>query len=121
MWTSVRPAGGGSVRVFCGAAVPAVLPGLLAVVSAPLVGLSWTGIVELGALSVDGVDEASAGGGELNVSTGDVDAVSESVDVATTCARTGLTMAKPTASTTTIALAPTNVMVLVFIQLFICQ
>jgi hypothetical protein len=54
--------------------------------------------VAAGAVTATGVDEAT-----------------ESLDVAATCARTGLTMANPITSATTSALAATNVVMLVFI------
>ena len=60
------------------------------------------------------VETSPVGGVDVAVvSTADVD-VPESVDVAATCARTGLTMANPITSATMRAVAPTNVMMLVF-------
>ena len=79
-----------------------------------LAGVVVGGVDEAATLSVVDVAAGAAAATE-------VDDAASVVDVAATCASTGLTMAKPTASTTTIALAPTNVMMLVFIQLFIAN
>jgi hypothetical protein len=81
------------------------------------VGVASTGVVEVDVLSTGGVDDASVGVEEAITSLGGVVVGADSVDVAATCARTGLTMANPIASTTTRALTPANVMMFVFIVL----
>jgi hypothetical protein len=79
----------------------------------------------LAAVVVGGVDDAATPGvvdvaasvDEAIVSTGDVDAEVDSVEVAATCARAGLTMTNPITSVTRTAKIPRNEMTLVFIAL----
>src|SRR5262249_32865649 len=115
MWTWVSPAGGGSAGGFCAEVFGEASGDLPSVVVVALVGAASTGVVELDVLSTGGVDEASVGVDEAIESVGSVEVEVESVEVAATCARTGLTTANPIRSATTRALAPTNVMMFVFI------
>src|SRR5215831_6025671 len=117
MWTSVNPAGCGSVVAFCPAV--AVLPALFVAAALESARVVLTTKVEVAVFSAGCVEDASVGVEAAIVSTGDVDAAVESVEVAATCARTGLTMANPIASTTRSALAPAKVMVLVLIIILI--
>ena len=113
--TSVNPAGAGAVGAFLDVSGAADCE-LFVVVAAAFAGAVCT-VVEVDTLSMTGVDDAPAGVEEAIVSTGDVvEAAAESVDVAATCAKAGLTMASPAASAKKIALAPTNVMMLAFIS-----
>src|SRR2546428_12822993 len=88
MWTSVRPAGGGSAGGFCAEVSGRDSGEPLSVAVASFVGAASVGVGESDVSSTGGVDEAT-------VSVDDGDAVLESLDVAATCARTGLTMANP--------------------------
>jgi len=121
MWTSVNPAGGASVGGF-----PCATPSALACdlpVGPDAVSDDEVGAVELALVStgaeLGGVDEATTVS-VVDVAAGavaatEVDEAAAVVDVASTCARTGLTTANPITSVTTTAKAPTNVMMLVFI------
>jgi hypothetical protein len=75
------------------------------------------GAEEVETFSIGAVDDASVGVDEAIVSTGDVDAAVESVDVVATWARTGLTMTNPIMSVRRTAKTPRNPMMLVFINL----
>ena len=110
--TSVSPAGGGSVGVlFADAAAPCELACVFVVAVA---GAVCAGVLEGDALSMTVVDDAAVGVDEATASIVRVEVALASVDVASTCARAGLTMVKPMARATMIALAPVNVMMLVF-------
>jgi hypothetical protein len=116
MWTSVNPAGGGSIGAgFAVSAVPA--RELLIVVVAGATGAVWTGAADVDTFSTGGLDDASVGVDGAIASIGDVDVAVEPVEVAATCARTGLTMVNPITSATTSALVPANTMMLVFISI----
>jgi len=74
-----------------------------------LAGAVVGGVDEAATLSVVDVAAGAAGATE-------VDEAAAVVDVAATCARTGLTMANPIARVTMSAMAPANVMMLVLIN-----
>ena len=85
------------------------------------------GLVEVALLSagvdVGSVDKATklsvvdvAAGGVVEMG---VDEATELVDVAATCARTGLTIAKPITSAMTSAMAPANVVMVGFIRVVV--
>src|SRR5262245_42924487 len=117
MWTSANPTGGGSFGAFSKAVSGGASGESPSVVVVALAGAASTGAAELDVFSTGGVDEASVGIYEATTLTGGVEVGEDSVDVAATWARTGLTMANPTTSAMTSALAPANVTMFVFIQL----
>src|SRR5215831_15224867 len=123
MWTRARPSGGESVGGF-----PCATPSALACALPCEVVVSGgvaAGVVDAALLSAGteagAVDDATVS--LVDVATGDLsatgvaaaDEATASVDVASTCARTGLTMVDPIATKATTTLAPTNLIILVFI------
>src|SRR5215831_7870459 len=114
MWTSVRPAGGGSVGAFCAEVSGAAAFELSGAPVVVLAGDVSAGVVEVDPFSTTGVDEASGGLDEVTVSTAGVVGAAESVDVAATCARTGLTTTNPMTIARVTAQVPTNVLMLDF-------
>src|SRR5215831_1721806 len=111
-WTSVSPAGGGSVGV--SAVVAAVaLPELSGSAGLELPEVIGAAGVEVAAFSTGCVDVASVVAGRVILSAGDVAAV-EPVDVAATSASAGLTTPMPRTKQVAIVrlMAPIHILLL---------